>query len=185
MNNIEFKYKNLIATIVGVILIAGVLTVPLAFDHQSADARNVKVKSVKNTIKNKIQAITRAAGTGNDGISSDGEPVPMVTQVLARMAFQVPKEAEASLLLSPELTVLVIRQELVELSRSSGIGCIGASCNGGAGAAGGAGGSNFGLSGSVSGGSACQQVASGAQACSTGTGGSANGGSSGPGGVAA
>jgi hypothetical protein len=31
------------------------------------------------------------------------------------MAFQVPKEAEASLLLSPELTVLVIRQELVEL----------------------------------------------------------------------
>jgi len=55
-----------------VILIAGVLTIPLAFDHQSADARNVKVKSVKNTIKNKIQAITRAAGTGNDGISSDG-----------------------------------------------------------------------------------------------------------------
>jgi hypothetical protein len=43
-------------------------------------------------------------------------PVPMVTQVLARMAFQVPKEAEASLLLSPELTVLVIRQELVELA---------------------------------------------------------------------
>jgi hypothetical protein len=31
------------------------------------------------------------------------------------MAFQVPKEAEASLLLSPELTGLVIRQELVEL----------------------------------------------------------------------
>jgi hypothetical protein len=31
------------------------------------------------------------------------------------MAFQVPKEAEASLLLSPELKVLVIRQELVEL----------------------------------------------------------------------
>ena len=46
------------------------------------------------------------------------EPVPMVTQVLARMAFRVPKEAEASLLLSPELTVLVIRQELVELTRS-------------------------------------------------------------------
>jgi hypothetical protein len=43
-------------------------------------------------------------------------PVLMVTQVLARMAFQVPKEAEASLLLSPELTVLVIRQELVELA---------------------------------------------------------------------
>ena len=43
-------------------------------------------------------------------------PVPMVTQVLARMAFQVPKEAEASLLLSPELTGLVIRQELVELA---------------------------------------------------------------------
>ena len=37
--------------------------------------------------------------------------------------------------------------------------------------------------GSVSGGSACQQVVSGAQACSTGTGGSANGGSSGPGGA--
>ena len=32
----------------------------------------------------------------------------------------------------------------------------------------GAGGSNLGLSGSVSGGSACQQVVSGAQACSTG-----------------
>ncbi len=46
-----------------------------------------------------------------------------------------------------------------------------------------AGGSNFGLSGSVSGGSACQQVASGAQACSTGTGGNTNGGSSGPGGA--
>jgi hypothetical protein len=43
-------------------------------------------------------------------------PVPMVTKVLARMAFQVPKEAEASLLLSPELTGLVIRQELVELA---------------------------------------------------------------------
>ena len=43
-------------------------------------------------------------------------PAPMVTQVLARMAFQVPKEAEASLLLSPELTGLVIRQELVELA---------------------------------------------------------------------
>ena len=43
-------------------------------------------------------------------------PVPMVTQVLARMAFQVPKETEASLLLSPELTGLVIRQELVELA---------------------------------------------------------------------
>ncbi|MGA8564252.1 MAG: hypothetical protein WB587_05815, partial [Nitrososphaeraceae archaeon] len=64
--------RNLIATIVGVILIAGVLTIPLTFDHQSADARKAKVKSVKNTIKNKIQAITRAAGTGNDGISSDG-----------------------------------------------------------------------------------------------------------------
>jgi hypothetical protein len=43
-------------------------------------------------------------------------PVPMVTQVLARMAFQVPKEAVASLLLSPELTGLVIRYELVELA---------------------------------------------------------------------
>jgi hypothetical protein len=32
------------------------------------------------------------------------------------MAFQVPKEAEASLLLTPELTGLVIRQELVELA---------------------------------------------------------------------
>ena len=42
-------------------------------------------------------------------------PVPMVTKVLARMAFHVPKEAEASLLPSPELTGLVIRQELVEL----------------------------------------------------------------------
>jgi hypothetical protein len=31
------------------------------------------------------------------------------------MASQVPKEVEAPLLLSPELTVLVIRQELVEL----------------------------------------------------------------------
>jgi hypothetical protein len=43
-------------------------------------------------------------------------PVPMVTKVLARMAFHVPKEAEASLLLSPELTGLVIPQELVELA---------------------------------------------------------------------
>ncbi|MGA7008306.1 MAG: hypothetical protein WB612_01075 [Nitrososphaeraceae archaeon] len=126
--------RNLIATIVGVILIAGVLTIPLTFDHQSADARKAKVKSVKNTIKNKIQAITRAAAGG-----------------------------------------------------ASGIGCVSAvgvaHCDGGAGAAGGAGGSNFGLSGSVSGGDACQQVVSGAQACSTGTGGSANGGLSGPGGV--
>jgi hypothetical protein len=40
-----------IVTVVSAILIAGVLTVPLAFDHQSADARNVKVKSVKNTIR--------------------------------------------------------------------------------------------------------------------------------------
>jgi uncharacterized membrane protein YgcG len=77
-------------------------------------------------------------------------PVPMVTQILARMAFQVPKEAVASLFLSPELTGLVILQELVELagaggaSGASGIGRIGASCNGGDGAAGGAGGSNFG-----------------------------------------
>ena len=42
-------------------------------------------------------------------------PVPMVTQVLARMALQVPKEAEALLLLSPELMGLVIRQAPVEL----------------------------------------------------------------------
>src|SRR4029078_11558884 len=41
--------------------------------------------------------------------------VLMVTQALARMRFQGPKEAEASLLLYPELMALVIRQELVEL----------------------------------------------------------------------
>ena len=106
-----------VVIVVSAILIAGALTLPLDFSHQSADARNVKVKSVKNTIKNKIQAITRAVGTANDGISSDGSlaPVPMVTQVLARMALQVPKEAEALLLLSRELMVLVIRQEPVEL----------------------------------------------------------------------
>ena len=42
-------------------------------------------------------------------------PVPMVALVLAQMGFQVPKEAEALLLLSQGLTVLVIRQELVGL----------------------------------------------------------------------
>ena len=42
-------------------------------------------------------------------------PVPMVARVLAQMGFQVPKEAEALLLLSQGLTVLVIRQELVGL----------------------------------------------------------------------
>ena len=61
-----------IVTVVSAILIAGVLTLPLAFSHQSVDAANVKVKSMKNTIKNKIQALTRVAVTGNDGISSDG-----------------------------------------------------------------------------------------------------------------
>ena len=113
-------------------------------------------------------------------------PVPMVTQVLARMAFQVPKEAEASLLLSPELTGLVIRQELVELvelAELQVLDVLAPAVTVELVLAGGAGGSNFGLSGSVSGGAACQQVVSGAQACSTGTGGSANGGLSGPGGV--
>ena len=62
-----------VVIVVSAILIAGALTLPLDFSRQSADARNVKVKSVKNTIKNKIQAITRAVGTANDGISSDGE----------------------------------------------------------------------------------------------------------------
>jgi hypothetical protein len=159
--------KNLIATIVGVILIAGVLTVPLAFDHQSADARNVKVKSVKNTIKNKIQAITRAAGTGNDGISSDGSSGTGTNGNPGSSTNGVPG-TEGS-------RGIVIALPGVEgisdstgaggaggASGASGIECIGASCNGGAGAAGGAGGSNFGLSGSVSGGSACQQVVSGA-----------------------
>ena len=61
-----------VVIVVSAILIAGALTLPLDFSHQSVDARKAKVKSVKNTIKNKIQAITRAAGTGNDGISSDG-----------------------------------------------------------------------------------------------------------------
>ena len=117
-------------------------------------------------------------------------PVPMVTQVLARMAFQVPKEAEASLLLSPELTGLVIRQEVVELveaggaSGASGIGCIGAEPVTVAQALQAA---QVDLTSVYRAlflaESACQQVVSGAQACSTGTGGSANGGSSGPGGV--
>ena len=60
-----------VVIVVSAILIAGALTLPLDFSHQSADARKAKVKSVKNTIKNKIQAITRAAATGNDAISSD------------------------------------------------------------------------------------------------------------------
>ena len=60
-----------IVTVVSAILIAGVLTLPLTFSHQSVDATNVKVKSMKNTIKNKIQALTRVAVTGNDGISSE------------------------------------------------------------------------------------------------------------------
>ena len=42
-------------------------------------------------------------------------PVPMVARVLAQMVLQVSKEAEVLLLLSQELTVLVIRQELVGL----------------------------------------------------------------------
>jgi hypothetical protein len=33
-----------IVTVISAILIAGVLTFPLAFSHQSADAANVKVK---------------------------------------------------------------------------------------------------------------------------------------------
>ena len=98
----------------------------------------------------------------------------MVTQVLARMAFRVPKEAEASLLLSPELTVLVIRQGVGGAagaggaSGAPGIGCVGASCSGGAG---GAGGSNFGSAGSAPGGSACQSNNGGTSACITGNGG--------------
>jgi hypothetical protein len=174
--------KNLIATIVGVILIAGVLTVPLAFDHQSADARNVKVKSVKNTIKNKIQAITRAAGTGNDGISSDGSSGTGTNGNPGSSTNGVPgTEGSRGIVIAlpgvdgiSDSTGAGGAGGAGGASGASGIGCIGASCNGGAGAAGGAGGSNFGLSGPVSGGSACQQVISGAQACSTGTGGSAN-----------
>lgn len=110
------------------------------------------------------------------------EPVPMVTQVLARMAFRVPKEAEASLLLSPELTVLVIRHELVELPEVQVLDVLA-------------------LAVMVELAPQAAQVAptsvyqalfladlhvnrsSGAQACSAGTGGSANGGSSGPSGA--
>ena len=112
-----FIKEYAIVTVVSAILIAGVLTLPLAFSHQSVDAANVKVKSMKNTIKNKIQALTRVAVTGNDGIVPMVAlaPVQMVTQVLVRMEFRVPKGAEASLLLSPALTVLAIRQEPVEL----------------------------------------------------------------------
>ena len=180
--------RNLIATIVGVILIAGVLTIPLTFDHQSADARKVKVKSVKNTIKNKIQAITRAAGTGNDGISSDGSSGTGTNGNPGSSTNGVPgTEGSRGIVIAfpgvDGISDSTGAGGAGGASGASGIGCIGASCNGGAGAAGGAGGSNFGLSGSVSGGAACQQVVSGAQACSTGTGGSANGGSSGPGGV--
>jgi hypothetical protein len=177
--------KNLIATIVGVILIAGVLTVPLAFEHQSADARNVKVKSVKNTIKNIIQAIMRAAGTGNDGISSDGSSGTGTNGNPGSSTNGVPgTEGSRGIVIAlPGVDGISDSTGAGGASGASGIGCIGASCNGGAGAAGGAGGSNFGQSGSVSGGAACQQVVSGAQACSTGTGGSANGGLSRPGGV--
>ena len=67
--------KYVIGTIISAILIAGILTFPLAFDHQSADARKVKVKAGKSKIKSKIQAIVGAAGkNGKDGISSDGNP---------------------------------------------------------------------------------------------------------------
>src|SRR5437867_7098798 len=73
--NMNSYKKYVIGTIISAILIAGVLTFPLAFSHQSADARKVKVKSVKSTIKSKLQAIAGAAGkNGNDGISSDGNP---------------------------------------------------------------------------------------------------------------
>ena len=51
---------------------SGCFNIAVSFSHQSVDAANVKVKSMKNTIKNKIQALTRVAVTGNDGISSDG-----------------------------------------------------------------------------------------------------------------
>ena len=52
-----------------------------------------------------------------------------------------------------------------------------AHCDGGAGAAGGAGGSNFGVSGSANGGSACESVFNASTpACATGAGGDANGG---------
>ena len=44
--------KYVIGTIISAILIAGILTFPLAFDHQSADAR--KVKAGKSKIKSKI-----------------------------------------------------------------------------------------------------------------------------------
>lgn len=167
------------------ILIAGVLTVPLAFDHQSVDARNVKVESVKNTIKNKIQAITRAAGTGNDGISSDGSSGTGTNGNPGSSTNGVPgtEGSRGVVIALPGVDGISDSTGAGGASGASGIGCVGASCDGGAGAAGGAGGSNFGLSGSVSGGSACQQVANGTQACSTGTGGSANGGSPGPGGA--
>jgi hypothetical protein len=96
---------------------AGVLTVPLAFDHQSADARNVKVKSVKYTIKSKIQAISRAAGTGNDGISSDGSSGTGTNGSPGSSTNGAPgtEGSRVLLLLSQGLTVLVIRQELVGL----------------------------------------------------------------------
>jgi hypothetical protein len=99
------------------------------------------------------------------------------------MAFQVPKEAVAIVIALPGVDGISDSTGAGGASGASSIGCIGTSCDGGAGDAGGAGGSNFGQSDSVSGGAKCQQVVSGAQACSTGTGGSANGGLSRPGGV--
>ena len=164
--------KNLIASIVAVILITGVLTVSLAFDHQLADARNVKVKFVKNTIKNKIQAITRATGIGNDGISSDGSTGTGTNGNPGSSTNGVPgTEGSRGIVIAlPGVDGISDSTGAGGASGASGIGCIGASCKSGVGGAGGAGGSNFGLSGSVSGGSACQQVVSGAQVCSTGTG---------------
>src|SRR4029079_3113646 len=140
-------------TAVSAILIAGVLTFPLAFSHQSADAANVKVKSVKNTIKNKIQAM-RAAGTGNHGISSDGNSGTGTNGNPGSSTNGVPgTEGSRGIVIAlpgvdgiSDSTGAGGASGAVGAGGASGIGCIGASCNGEAGAAGGAGGSNFGLS---------------------------------------
>ena len=112
------------------ILIAEVLTVPLAFDYQSADARNVKVKSVKNTIKNKIQAITRAAGTGNDGISSDGSSGTGTNGNPGSSTNGVPgTEGIRDIVVAlPGVDGISDLTGAGRASAASGIGCIGASC---------------------------------------------------------
>ena len=66
--------KYLIALTVAVILVAGALTLPLAFDEQSADAKKSKKykKTTKKTKKASIEAEGGNGGDGGDGGTSTG-----------------------------------------------------------------------------------------------------------------